>query len=365
MAVKFSMDPEALLKAFGIHDKIHFCQPHGSGHIHLSYRITTDQNAYFLQAINTRIFTDHLKLESNTKLIAKVLKRYYGDSHSRYYLQFIPLVHDPLSIHHVDQDSVVWRLSYFVADSFSHDVVPDRAVAYNAAKAFADYILALSEIPQKSVYKTIPNFHNALARFQTFETIIKRNPLPERKSMAQNEIDFCNSRSFLAFKFQELINNKELKTRIVHHDTKLNNILFDRTTGDALCVIDLDTTMPGTVLSDFGDMVRTMCNLAAEDEPDLSKVVFNKEIFGQIAAGYLEVLKEELYPSEIESLVFGAKLFCWIQAIRFLGDYLQGDKYYTVNHALQNLHRTKTQIELLKQIELQEQDLQNMVQQFV
>lgn len=364
MVKKTEADQGKILSYFGFDEKILHSEPYGEGHIHSSYKITTSEHTLFLQNVNQSVFKNPVYLEHNIRLITSVLKVYYGPDEDRKSLLFFPLVNRGNHIHHIDDNGNTWRLSRFIEKSFSHQIVPDAITAEKASAAFADYILALSTCSKKSFYKTIHNFHNAALRLKQFESAVKKGILPDRIQEAKNEIAFCNSRAYLADQMTELMASKRLKNRIVHHDTKINNVLFDVNDGNPLCVVDLDTTMPGYILSDFGDMVRTMCNAAEEDEAALDKVIFRKDVFEGITKGFLNVLSEELNHGERQHLIFGAKLLIWMQAIRFLTDYLKGDTYYKVQYDKHNLVRTKNQIHLLKQIEKEETQLHKFVMDF-
>ncbi|MCC5928217.1 MAG: phosphotransferase [Cyclobacteriaceae bacterium] len=361
MVTKHVIDTGNILSQFGFGDNVVLSEPFGEGHIHSSYKVTTTENVLFLQQVNQTVFKNPLYLEHNIRLIASVLQSYFGSNDERKSLYFFPLKNQKNRIHFEDKNGNIWRLSRFIESSFSYQVVPDPSTAQMAAAAFADYILALSACNKKDIYKTIPNFHNASLRLRQFESAIKKSFIPERVHEAKDEIAFCFSRAYLADKLTGLQENNSLKKRIVHHDTKINNILFDSHSRNALCVVDLDTTMPGNILSDFGDMVRTMCNAAPEDEGDLIKVQFRTDIFEGISKGFLNVLAEELSPEERLNLVFGAKLLCWMQSVRFLTDFLKGDVYYKVQHSTHNLIRTRNQIHLLKQIEKEEKQLQEII----
>lgn len=357
-------EASSIISQFGFEEDVLQAVPFGEGHIHSSYKIITTENTLFLQQVNQSVFKNPFYLEHNIRLITSLVQSYSGSHETRKGLYFFPLKNEINRIHYQDFNGNIWRLSRFIESSFSHQVVPDAKTAQKAAEAFAEYILALSVGNKKDFYKTIPSFHNASLRLRQFEAAAKKAIMLERIRQAKYETDFCISRAYLAEQMASLIEKKSLKKRIVHHDTKINNILFDLKTADALCVVDIDTTMPGNILSDFGDMVRTMCNAASEDESDLRKVVFRTDIFEGIAKGYLSVLSDELKPEEKQNLVFGSKVLCWMQAVRFLTDYLKGDVYYKVQYDTHNLIRARNQIHLLKQIEIAEGQLQEIVNPF-
>jgi Ser/Thr protein kinase RdoA (MazF antagonist) len=250
---------------------------------------------------------------------------------------------------HVDAEGRYWRAYRFIEGARTYDTVSSPGQAFEAAKAFGNFQRLLADLPQPRLHESIPDFHDTRKRFAVFERAVVEDRLG-RGADARDEIAFALSRRAVA----AALLDAELPERVTHNDTKLNNVLLDDETGEGVCVIDLDTVMPGLVGYDFGDMVRTMTCAAAEDERDLSRVAMDFELFEAVLRGYLEGAGSFLKERERESLIVGAKVIVFEQGIRFLSDHLAGDAYYKVSRPLQNLDRCRTQFKLLESIEQQE-----------
>jgi len=239
-------------------------------------------------------------------------------------------------------------MTIFIRDSKSYDEInPD--LAYRAGIAFGDFQLMLSDLPGDPLHETIPNFHNMEFRLEEFRQAVNRDRVG-RVMEVDDLIKEIESRAYEMCLPERLHREGKLPKRINHCDTKVNNILFDND-GQVLCVVDLDTVMPGYVLSDFGDFIRTGANTGAEDDKNLDKVGVNLEIFENYAKGYLKNAISFLTDIEIDNLAFGAKLLTYMQTVRFLTDYLNGDTYYKIEYGNHNLIRTKAQFRLLESLE--------------
>ena len=241
-----------------------------------------------------------------------------------------------------------WRLTLKIADSVTCDIVNSR-YAYFAGVAFGKFQSMLADIPGKPLGETIPNFHNMEYRLIQFRNAVKSN-IANRLPTVLELVKEVELREHEMCKCERLFREGKLPKRINHCDTKVNNILFDKE-GNVLCVIDLDTAMSGFVTSDFGDFMRTAANSGKEDDTDLTKVSFQMEIFEPYTCGYLESAKSFLTSLEIELLPFGAKLLTYMQFVRFLTDYLNGDTYYKIDYESHNLIRSEAQLKLLQSIE--------------
>jgi Ser/Thr protein kinase RdoA (MazF antagonist) len=250
---------------------------------------------------------------------------------------------------HIDETSHSWRGYRFIAGAQTFDSVASPKQAFEAAKAFGRFQRLLSDFPAPRLNESIPDFHNTPKRVDVLESAIAGD-VAGRRELAANEIAFALERRQIA---RRLI-DANLPERVTHNDTKLNNVLLDDETGEGICVIDLDTVMPGLASYDFGDMVRTMTCAAAEDEQDLSSVAMEFTLFDAVLRGYLESAGGFLTTMEREHLVVGAKVIAYEQGIRFLADFLSGDTYYKVSRTGQNLDRCRTQFKLLASIEQQE-----------
>jgi Ser/Thr protein kinase RdoA (MazF antagonist) len=250
---------------------------------------------------------------------------------------------------HVDTHGECWRAYEFIDGARTLDVVTSSAQAFAAAKAFGEFQRLLADLPAPRLTESIPGFHNTADRFAAFELAVDAD-VAGRRSGAKAEIAFAKSRQPMA----RALLDAGLPERVTHNDTKLNNVLLEEASGEGICVIDLDTVMPGFAAYDFGDMVRTMTCPAAEDERNLALVEMDIGLFEAVLRGYLEGARDFLTQGERESLPVGAKVIVFEQGIRFLADYLAGDSYYKVNRDGQNLDRCRVQFKLLESMEGQE-----------
>lgn len=335
--------------------------PFGDGLINTTYKVTLRDTSlkYVLQKINHHIFTDIDLLQNNIKRITDHIRyKLIETGESKIDRKTLTLISvKDGKLYHFDGESY-WRMYLLIPNSKTFEVITPE-YAYHAGKAFGNFQFMLSDIPGEPLGETIPNFHNMEFRLQQFRAAVKLNAAGRLTAVSQlvaeiekRSAEMCQCEAF----YREGI----LPKRINHCDTKVNNMLFD-TDGKVLCVIDLDTAMPGFVMSDFGDFMRTAGNTGKEDDPNLDNVSFNMEIFKAYAKGYLESAKSFLTLLEIELLPFGAKLMTYMQLTRFLTDYLNGDAYYKINNQTHNLQRSKAQFKLLQSIEANYQEMQNYI----
>lgn len=341
--------------------------PLGNGWINDTYKVTTDQEEYVLQRINNRIFPDVALMQDNilkvTSHIRKRLEQRGEKDISRKTLTVIPTVD---GAPYIFSDGEYWRMTLYIKDSRTYEQITPR-LARLTGKAFGDFHRMLSDLPAESLGYTIENFHNMEFRLEQFRCAMKENRAGRMEEKAEGSLSVKKMAEELSGRGEEMCKAERLgregrlPRRITHCDTKVNNILFSLQ-DEFLCVIDLDTVMPGFVLSDFGDFIRTAGNTAAEDEPDTAKVSLNMEIFREFAAGYLETAREFLTPVETETLPFGAKLLTYMQTVRFLTDYLNGDIYYKIKYPEHNIVRSRAQFALLKSIESHERQMQEFIQ---
>lgn len=333
-----------------------------TGHINDSYFIKTDlaeHPGYFLQWINNYIFKDvdglmnniatvvhHLgnKLSANPALAFKVLEIVPTFSDGKYYYQ---------------SGNDYWRLYKFIDNAHSYDVVENTKIANEGGKAFGIFMSLLADLPASSLTETIPDFHNMEKRLATFTKSLDSNTV-ERAKEIPAEIEFVQKRAQQMLTIPELIKDGKLPMRITHNDTKFNNILFD-TNNRAMSIVDLDTVMPGSVLFDFGDAIRTGANMAAEDEKDLSKVNINLPIYEAYTQGFLESTRGTLTQIEKDNLAFSARFMTFIIGLRFLTDYLDGDPYFRTSYEDHNLVRARVQFRLVEQMEKNEEKMNNIV----
>lgn len=238
----------------------------------------------------------------------------------------------------------------FIENAQTYMVPENLQHVYHAARAYGDFQQLLSDFPIDQLHCTIPDFHHTSKRFDTFMEVVEQDPV-ERASKVRAEIDFLLQRRSGTSVLVGLIEEGKLPLRVTHNDTKFNNVMIDDNSGEAICVIDLDTVMPGSALYDFGDAIRSIANTAGEDEPDLSKVHFSMQVFNKYTEGYLDSTRGLLTRTEIKNLAFSAWLMTLECGMRFLSDYLSGDVYFRIDHADHNLDRCRTQFKLVQEIE--------------
>ena len=330
----------------------------GSGHINDSYLVTLRQSRtdaqYLLQRINDRVFADVPALMENIRRVCDHLHaglRAQGcrDS-SRRALTLVP-TRAGQDFHR--DDAGYWRLQTFIAGATAYDVVLNEAHAFEAARAFGEFQRLVADLPGGPLKQTIADFHNTAVRYAELERAIETDPRGRATSAAQ-DISFVRARAGLCNALLDRQRAGLLPARTIHNDTKVNNVLIDNATGKAICVVDLDTLMPGLVPYDFGDLALTASSPVAEDEPDLSRVEFRAGVFAALARGFVEGAHETLWPEEIAAFPLGAKAMTLEQAMRFLTDFLLGDLYFPTRRPRHNLDRCRTQLKLLACMEEQE-----------
>ncbi len=336
--------------------------PLGKGHINDSYRVASGKNEYVLQRINHQIFKNVPELQNNIQRVTTHIRKKLNEQGvtevDRKVLNLVTTREGKL--YYTDQEGNYWRLMDFIKDSKSYDDISPE-LAYRAGKAFGDFQRMLADLPGEPLFETIPDFHNMEARLETFREAVKADRAGRmRETEVAVLVEEIEDRSDEMCKAERLHREGKLPKRINHCDTKVNNILFDKE-DKVLCVVDLDTVMPGYVLSDFGDFIRTGANTGAEDDKNLDNVSVDLAIFEAYAKGYLENAAAFLTDVEIENLAFGAKLLTYMQAVRFFTDYLDGDLYYKIADPEHNLVRTKAQFKLLQSLEENFIEMQRMV----
>jgi hypothetical protein len=343
-----------LFNSFDVKAELLNWAPYGNGHINDTILIQTAPESspnYILQRKNHLIFknipgmlnnivkaTDHIrqKLQSQgTYDVGRRVMTYYSSKDGKMFVN--------------DEEGNYWTLFLFIPDSRGIEAIENPEQAYMAAQAFGYFQKQLSDLPGEELIETIPNFHNGISRLKDFQRSIDENKAG-RVNETQELIAKILNRAGEMTSLQRWLDDKSIPLRITHNDTKINNILFDDK-DNALCVIDLDTVMPGSALYDFGDAIRTIGNKAPEDEPALEKIQFNQEIYEAFAKGYLSEAKSFLIRKETENLAFSCLYMAWEQAMRFLTDYLNGDVYYKTAYPGHNLIRTKAQIRYLEILE--------------
>jgi len=339
-------------------------EPYGSGHIHDTFRIETiesEKDDYILQRLNNRIFKNIPELQHNIERVTIHLRNKLssipGSDIKRECLRLIPSCEGKTWI--VDNDGNYWRMYIFISNHHSFNVVDSADKAFEGGKAIGRFQAMLSDMPGGPLFETIPSFHDIEKRLEAFFIKVKENPVGRVKSV-KGEIDQISRRTEEMKIILRLGKQGKIPLRITHNDTKFNNILLDEN-NKALCVIDLDTVMPGYIHYDFGDAIRTAANTASEDEDDLSKVKMDIKLFKAYAEGYLSETLETLNNTEIEYLAFAPKLITYTIAVRFLTDYIDGDNYFKIHHKLHNLQRTKAQLSLVMSMEEQYDEMKRII----
>ncbi len=332
---------------------------YGNGHINDTYLVTSGD--YILQRINTGIFKNPKELMDNIDHVTSFLREKIvaeGGNPERETLTIIP-TKDGEKYYRADEENV-FRMYKFIDHTKSIEGSNALEDLYEAGVGYGHFQRMLADFPIDKLYETIPDFHNTPKRVEALKEAIK-NDAAGRAAGVQDEIRFALENAAWADTVTAGIEKGTIPLRVTHNDTKINNILFDETTGKAVCVIDLDTIMPGSMLYDFGDALRMGGSTAAEDETDLEKVWFNIECYQAFAKGYLSEMKEFLTPSELELLPFAVKLMTYECGIRFLTDYLNGDTYFKIHRPNHNLDRARNQFKLVADITVKENILEKNI----
>lgn len=346
---------QQIISHFEISDKEYDFQKISIGHINQTYKVIGKEASYLLQQINTSIFQEPEILMGN---IYKVSHYLQAQDYNYGILKAFPTKNATLT--YKDENNKVWRLMNFFENTYSIDKVSEMEQAFQGGKMFGHFINALKNIKPHDLGYSIPNFHNGKLRWQQFEQAIQENRAG-RLNGVKSLISDIKLECTTFFEVNELLNKKQIPTRIMHCDTKINNLLFDKIKNTPIAVIDWDTIMPATVLSDFGDMVRTFANSADEEETDLSKVQLDYELFGNMTRGFLSEVKNVISEVEKKQLINGAIWIVYMQVLRFLTDFLNGDIYYKIVYNKQNLDRTLNQFQFLKELKSFKKDMEGLI----
>jgi hypothetical protein len=352
----------AIAAQFQLHGEFLHAEPYGSGHINDTYCAVFDQAGvhvrYVLQRINHHIFKNPVALMENVQRVTSHLaaKASGEPDFTRRVLTLIPTRRG--QAWHQDPEGNTWRAYLFIERARTYDAVESTTQAFQAARAFGEFQQRLADLPAPRLHDTIPDFHHTPRRFTAFEAALAADKA-HRAALAKPEIDFALAQQPLTGVLLEA----DLPERVTHNDTKFNNVMLDDATGEGICVIDLDTVMPGLALYDFGDMVRTATSPAKEDERDLTKVTMQFPMFEALVRGYLASAGDFLTKEEKGQLAFSGKLITFEIGIRFLTDFLAGDVYFKVHRDGHNLDRCRTQFRLVESIEQQEAEMNQLVEE--
>lgn len=335
--------------------------PYGEGHINNTFLVNTTGNRYILQRVNNEVFKQPEDVMNNIALVTEFLHKKIiaacGDPY-RETLTLIPTKDNEYYL--VTEEGDYFRMYLFIGNAISYQKVETPELFYCIAKSFGRFQKMLADFPAEQLKDTIPNFHNTVIRYGNFKNAVQADKVG-RAAEVVKEIEFAMGREKDASIIMDALSEGTVPLRVTHNDTKLNNILVDETSGEGICVIDLDTVMPGSMLFDFGDSIRFGASTAAEDEKDLDKVWMDLDLFEQYAKGYIEELHETMTEKELELLPMSAKLMTLECGIRFLGDYLDGDNYFRIHYPEQNLDRARTQLKLVADMEDKMDAMKNIV----
>ena len=356
---------EKVVAAFDVEGKVVEYVPFGNGHINDTRLVTMDNGVqYVLQRINKNVFKRPDLLMENyvgvTKFIRKKIEEMGADP-LRNVLNAMPTKDGKAFL--LDEEGEFWRLLVYVTDSIGYDKVERPEQFYDSAVSFGDFQYMLRDYPAHTLHETIVNFHNTPDRYRQLMEAIENNAAGRLDEVGA-EIEFAKARFEFAHTLENAHKEGKLPLRVTHNDTKLNNILFDINNGEALCVIDLDTIMPGYSVNDFGDSIRFGATTALEDETDLSKVNFDISLYELYVKGFIEGAKGGLTEGELEMLPIGAIMMTFECGMRFLADYLNGDTYFRIHRPSHNIDRCRNQFKLVADMESQLDEMKAIVRKY-
>ncbi len=352
-------DIKHIAENFNLDGKLIRYESFGSGHINDTYCLTCEKDGrvshYILQRINHEVFKNPPAMMENIRRVTNHIRRKLQEKHnilaSR---QLVVIDTKGGADFYQDDHGNYWRLYNRIENAITYDTIESPELAYEAARMFGRFASMLTDLPGSSLHETIPDFHATPKRFKTFIEVLQKDSCNRAKDVTA-EIEFVLENAGICDVLLNHANKGEIPVRITHNDTKINNVLLDEKTHKGVCVIDLDTVMPGLSLYDFGDMVRTATNPADEDQRDLSKVTMRMPIFEMLLRGFAEETHTFLTPIEKKNMVFAGKLITFEQMIRFLADHLAGDIYYKIHREGHNLDRCRTQMKMVQSITAHEE----------
>ena len=331
----------------------------------LSFQEENQQDRFILQRINRNVFRKPEKLMTNIVTILDHLRQKVISSGGDPDREVLSLINTKEGNYiHKSEQGHIWRAYKYIKGTRTYDLVEDPRHFYNAGKAFGRFQKLLRDFPARELYEIIPDFHNTPKRYRTFLKAVEDDPVNRVKEVRE-EIKFLNNRKDQLSVINDRLETGDLPLRVTHNDTKFNNVLIDDRTGEGICVIDLDTVMPGSALYDFGDAIRSGASTAAEDEPDLAKINLDLELFGHFTRGFLEYIGDFLVIPEIKYLAFSTILITLELGMRFLTDYLNGDVYFKTDYSQHNLVRTRAQFKLATDMEEKYSDMQKIIKKAI
>lgn len=341
---------KSIAAQFRISGSFHQWIPYGSGHIHDTYLVRTkesDSPDYIFQRINHNVFRDIPGLMHNIERVSNFIHW----KHAQKTITVPKLVYTVKSTSYLTDHDEYWRCYEFIPDTVSYDIIDTPEQAYLGGTTIGQFQRLLKDFPDPPLNETIPDFHNIEKRLDAFYDAVQKDPVKRVNNVA-DEIRFVRDRATKMIAQYREWTSGTLPVRIVHNDTKFNNILFD-INGKPVAIIDLDTIMPGVIVYDFGDAIRTGCNTVDENESDSSNVQFDIDRFASFSKGFLESISSFITKEEVNALAFSTKYFAYIMGVRFLTDYIMGDLYFNVQTEYQNLDRTRIQFALLEKMEFE------------
>lgn len=360
---------ETIARRFRVDGELVEVAPWGAGHIHATFLSTWETASgvrrFVHQRINDEVFPDVAAVMENIERVTAHLAskiRDEGGDPAREALDLVPTSEGASYL--VTESGESWRTYRFIEGARTFEVAETTELAYRASEAFGRFARLLEDLPGPRLHEVIPRFHHTPSRVAAFFDAVRRDAAG-RASLVRSEVAFVESWVERAARLVELHDAGSIPERVTHNDTKLNNVMFDARTGSALCVVDLDTVMPGLALYDFGDSVRLGACRADEDERDLARVELDLELFAALARGYLDALGEVLLPTEIEELALSAELMCFECGLRFLTDHLEGDRYFKIHRAGHNLDRCRRHFALNADMERKSKQMATIVQRAV
>lgn len=362
------MDFKKLLSNFDINGEFISCEPYGSGLINRTYvavySVNGKRKRFIVQRINTNLFKNVDGLMNNIKLVTEfnrneIIKR--GGDPDRESLTLVYTKNG--AAYYRTEEGDCYRVYVFIEDAKGYDVVEKPEHFYQSAVAFGKFAQLLDRFDSTQLFEVLPDFHNTVKRFDNLKKSLAADKF-NRAADVKAEIDFALKHENIVGNIVNLLESGKMPSRVTHNDTKLNNVLIDTRTDKAVCVIDLDTMMPGSICYDFGDSIRFGCNPCLEDTPETEKVIFSTPLFEEYARGYLSVFGDAITEIEKKNLTMGAILMTYECGIRFLTDYLDGDVYFRLSRERQNIDRTRTQFKLVADMESQYDKLNTIIDKY-
>jgi thiamine kinase-like enzyme len=349
----------SILSQYGFDESDFSVKSFGNGLINHTWKIIYAGKEFLLQKINQQVFRRPKDILDNCRL----LELYFKKNHPGYlFVAPLPALNQLNYV--VDTENNMYRLFPFVINSHSFNIVPGPELAFEAAKQFGQFTRLLTYFDPNDLHTTLPDFHNLSLRHLQYQQVLEKAASVRIEKSAEI-ISFLNNQNDIVFHYENAVKNNSFAQRVIHHDAKINNVLFDIGTNKALCVIDLDTVMTGFYISDIGDMLRTYLSPVGEEESDLNGIQIREDYFHEIVKGYLGEMQSVLSAEELQYFVYAGKFAIYLQAIRFITDYLNNDRYYLIKYPEQNLVRANNQVTLLKRYLEKEKRLDEILDNYL